>query len=148
MNKTKQSEQYVHISDCWRTRPSTQEDANCVFSPSVLTWQCTKKSRDTGSLVRVVLGLRHIWHVTYSTMYFRRRDSMYFGTYFPVEAAAVAKEHRASEQRERHARREYLSRSSMRKFPVVHIARSAQSGPGATSHAWPAGGVTWLPTSA
>lgn len=48
-----------------------------------LTWQCTKKRRDTGSLVRVVLGLRHIWHVTYSTMYFRSSDSMYFGTYFP-----------------------------------------------------------------
>lgn len=50
-----------------------------------LTWQCTKKSRDTGSLVRVVLGLRHIWHVTYSTMYFRRSDSMYLGTYLPGE---------------------------------------------------------------
>lgn len=48
-----------------------------------LTWQCTKKSRDTGSLVRVVLGLRHIWHVTYSTIYFRRSDSMYLGTYLP-----------------------------------------------------------------
>lgn len=34
-----------------------------------------------------MLGLRHIWHVTYSTMYFRRSDSMYFGTYLPVSAA-------------------------------------------------------------
>lgn len=51
----------------------------------MLTWQWTKKSLETGSLVRVVLGLRHIWQVTYSTMYFRSKDSMYFGTYFPGE---------------------------------------------------------------
>ncbi len=44
----------------------------------LLTWQCTKYKRDTWSLVNVVLKLRHIWHVTYSMMYFRRRDSMYY----------------------------------------------------------------------
>lgn len=55
----------------------------------ILTWQWTKKSLDTGSLVRVVLGLRHIWQVTYSTMYLRSSDSMYFGTYLPDEKLKV-----------------------------------------------------------
>ena len=57
--------------------------ASATMPTHMLTWQCTKKSRDTESLVRVVLGLRHIWHVTYSTIYFRRSDSMYLGTYLP-----------------------------------------------------------------
>lgn len=35
------------------------------------------------------MGLRHIWHVTYSTMYFRRSDSMYLGTYLPVRIAIL-----------------------------------------------------------
>ena len=33
--------------------------------------------------MRVVFGERHIWQVTYSTMYFLSRDSMYLGTYLP-----------------------------------------------------------------
>ena len=35
------------------------------------------------SLVRVVFRLLHIWHVTYSPMYFLRRLSMYLGTNRP-----------------------------------------------------------------
>mmetsp|Transcript_44555 Transcript_44555/g.78821 ORF Transcript_44555/g.78821 Transcript_44555/m.78821 type:complete len:200 (+) Transcript_44555:82-681(+) len=43
------------------------------------SWQCTKKSRETWSRVSVVLAARHIWQVTYSTMYLRSRLSMYLG---------------------------------------------------------------------
>jgi len=42
-----------------------------------------KYSRDTESFVMDVLGERHALQVTYSTMYFRSRDSMYLGTYLP-----------------------------------------------------------------
>ena len=45
-----------------------------------LSQRLTRYKR-TESFTSVVFGLRHILHVTYSTMYLRRRDSMYLGTY-------------------------------------------------------------------
>jgi hypothetical protein len=47
------------------------------------SWQLTKNSLDTLSLVRAVLKLRHIWQATYSPIYFRSSDSMYLGTNLP-----------------------------------------------------------------
>ena len=47
-------------------------------------WQCRKYNRDVGSRVSDVCGDRHIWQVTYSTIYFLSNDSMYFGMYLPL----------------------------------------------------------------
>ena len=47
-------------------------------------WQCRKYNRDVGSRVSDVCGDRHIWQVTYSTIYFLSKLSMYFGMYLPL----------------------------------------------------------------
>lgn len=52
--------------------------------------QCTKYRRLTASLVRSVLGERHVEHATYSPMYLRSRLSMYLGTYLPLHNDGTA----------------------------------------------------------
>ena len=52
-----------------RLEPQSEHSKKCNLVPE--------------SFFSTVLGERHISHVTYSTTYFRNKDSIYLGTYFP-----------------------------------------------------------------